>query len=792
MKPLHLFTLKQVVFLTVVGVLLVLLSTFISYAVYQYGSQQIKAQFQTVAIDRFNALESEVERNVNAVIAIQAHFLASEQVTRNEFRTFTNSFLNTSHSIQALEWIPRISHVDRTTYEAQVQQEGISGYSITEMAEQGKMLPAQKRAEYFPVHFVEPWESNQQVVGFDLASNASRKQALDQAREQQQLVVTDPITLIQETGQQKGFLVFAPVSQSLTRVTANQKSHTEIQGFALGVYRMGDLVAAAMERFQDSLVHINIDMVTDQGLSLLFEENKSRPIDRSALNFHREFSIGTKIWQVHIWPTIEFVQVYQSNQWKWVAASLVIVSVLLLLLLSSALLQRAKIQEEVNAKTQQLSTSYARLVRSDEEVMQLSRQHQENHARMSAIVETASEGIITINEQGTIESANPAAETIFQYQSKELKGRNVSMLMPSPFQEEHDRYLANYRDTGIAKIIGGIREVVGKRKNGEVFPLELSLSEVKLEGQRLFTGFVRDISERKQSEAERNALTKQLVDTSRRVGMADVATGVLHNVGNVLNSVNVAAGVVADTIRRSSVDKISRTAGMIQEHLHDVGHYLTQDPKGQQIPAYLKKLGDQMTQERKVMLGELRELAKNIEHIKEIISVQQSAAKSNSLEEPVLLAELMDQALSVNQTSLDKIQVAVVRDYMSISEIVVDRHQVLQVLVNVVSNAKYAMKDVSDRPRVLTVRLVEFEENNEAWVKFEVTDTGAGISSENLIRIFSQGFTTKKDGHGFGLHSGALSAKLMGGSFTVQSEGEEQGAAFTLTLPAKRREVGVA
>jgi len=102
------------------------------------------------------------------------------------------------------------------------------------------------------------------------------------------------------------------------------------------------------------------------------------------------------------------------------------------------------------------------------------------------------------------------------------------------------------------------------------------------------------------------------------------------------------------------------------------------------------------------------------------------------------------------------------------------------------------MKDISDRPRVLTVRLVEFEENNEAWVKFEVTDTGVGIPLENLTRIFSQGFTTKKAGHGFGLHSGALSAKLMGGSFTVQSEGEGQGATFTLTLPAKRREVGVA
>jgi len=120
----------------------------------------------------------------------------------------------------------------------------------------------------------------------------------------------------------------------------------------------------------------------------------------------------------------------------------------------------------------------------------------------------------------------------------------------------------------------------------------------------------------------------------------------------------------------------------------------------------------------------------------------------------------------------------------------VDKHQVLQVLVNLISNAKHAMNKISDRPRVLTVRIMEFEEKDKEWVKLEVSDTGVGISPENMTRIFTQGFTTKQDGHGFGLHSGSLSAKIMGGALTVHSDGENQGATFTLTLPAKRREVG--
>jgi len=416
----------------------------------------------------------------------------------------------------------------------------------------------------------------------------------------------------------------------------------------------------------------------------------------------------------------------------------------------------------------------------------------ESEARTGAIVEMALEGIITTDEQGIIESFNASAERKFRYRAAEVQGRNISILMVGSFHDEQGRDAAYYEDMSQVEFIGDRRETMGKRKGGETFHMEISLIEVTLQNQRMFTWFVRDISDRKAAEVERDALNKQLIETSRRVGMADVATGVLHNVGNVLNSVNVAAGVVADTVRRSSVDKISRTAGMIQEHLHDVGNYLTQDPKGQQIPEYLNKLGQQLTQDQEVVIKELKELTKNIEHIKEIISVQQTVAKSSAWEEPVVLEELMHQALAVSQASLDKYQIEIISEYMPVPEIVVDKHQVLQILVNLISNSKHAMKHVSDRPRVLTVRIVQFEEHETDWVKLEVSDTGMGIPPENMTRIFSQGFTTKKDGHGFGLHSGSLSAKLMGGSLTVHSDGEHQGATFTLTLPAKRREVGVA
>lgn len=136
---------------------------------------------------------------------------------------------------------------------------------------------------------------------------------------------------------------------------------------------------------------------------------------------------------------------------------------------------------------------------------------------MRAILETAVEGIVTIDETGIVESMNPACEQIFGYKAAEVIGRNISMLMPSPYREQHDRYLASYLQSGEAKIIGIGREVIGQRKDGSVFPMDLSVSEVKLATRRLFTGFVRDITARKQAEEQLSTLAKTLAEKNKEL-----------------------------------------------------------------------------------------------------------------------------------------------------------------------------------------------------------------------------------------------------------------------------------
>jgi signal transduction histidine kinase len=198
------------------------------------------------------------------------------------------------------------------------------------------------------------------------------------------------------------------------------------------------------------------------------------------------------------------------------------------------------------------------------------------------------------------------------------------------------------------------------------------------------------------------------------------------------------------------------------------------------VPAYLEQLADHLERERAELRKELESLTMNIEHIKEIVATQQNYARVSGVTETVALPELVEDALKIHGGAYARHGVVVVREYEPLPTVTVDKHKVLQILVNLFSNAKYACDGGNQEDKRVTVRL---KANGEGRVKIEVADTGMGIPQENLTRIFSQGFTTRKSGHGFGLHSGALAARELGGSLGVQSGGPGKGATFTLDLP---------
>jgi len=288
-----------------------------------------------------------------------------------------------------------------------------------------------------------------------------------------------------------------------------------------------------------------------------------------------------------------------------------------------------------------------------------------------------------------------------------------------------------------------------------------------------------DLTERKRAQAELDRMHRQLLETSRQAGMAEVATSVLHNVGNVLNSVNISASLVKQHITQSKASTLPKLSALLQEHAGDLGHYLTHDPQGRKIPGYLAILATHLDEERQAASAEIDQLRKNIEHIKDIVAMQQTYAKVSGVAEEIALAELVEDALHMNNGTFERHEIALAREYRARPVVMTERHKILQILVNLIRNAKHACDDSPRTDKRIVVRLTQDGER----IRIAIIDNGVGIPPENLTRIFSHGFTTRKDGHGFGLHASALAARELGGSLIVHSDGDGQGAAFTLELP---------
>jgi len=315
-----------------------------------------------------------------------------------------------------------------------------------------------------------------------------------------------------------------------------------------------------------------------------------------------------------------------------------------------------------------------------------------------------------------------------------------------------------------------LREEIEERKQIEVDLLD---NKMRLESE---------IEERERLEKEKERIHKKLVDASRQAGMAEVATSVLHNVGNVLNSVNVSAGLIRRLIRESTGPRVSKLAALLDEHRGDLAGFLTQGGRGGKVITHLQSLGQGLISEQAAVLREVEGLSGNIGHIKEIVARQQSYAKVSNVLEVQSVPALLEDALQLSADMLARHQIQVARQFDDVPEVLVDKHKVLEILVNLVSNAKQAMSSNAAGERRLTLRVGGQPGD---LVGISVADNGIGIPPENLTSIFSHGFTTKKDGHGFGLHSAAIFAREMGGSLRVHSDGPGKGARFTLELPVR-------
>lgn len=348
------------------------------------------------------------------------------------------------------------------------------------------------------------------------------------------------------------------------------------------------------------------------------------------------------------------------------------------------------------------------------------------------------------------------------------------------------------KDDAIAEVLSGMNRRAGSAFYDDVMLVDaagqfLGFIAVRTLVQVQHELFLRQIGSLAASTESLNRVNAQLtetyrdlVDASRLAGRAEIATGVLHNVGNVLNSLNVSASVVAAGLRQSKCEALVRAVAILRERSADLPQFLTADPKGRRMPELLEGLARHSVGERDRLLKEVEALQHSVDHIKEIVAMQQAYATMVAVVEALDAATLMEDALRLNAGAFERYGVSVAREFEAGARVRAEKAKVLQILLNLIRNAKHACDDHAVGPKLITLRIARRGDR----VRLIVADNGVGIPAGNLTRIFAHGFTTRAGGHGFGLHSSANAAREMGGSLAAQSDGPGCGATFTLELPA--------
>jgi two-component system sensor kinase FixL len=364
----------------------------------------------------------------------------------------------------------------------------------------------------------------------------------------------------------------------------------------------------------------------------------------------------------------------------------------------------------------------------------------DREARLNAILDTAIDGIVTIDDRGIIESVNPATERIFGYAADELLGKNVSLLMPAPDRQHHDGYIAKYLDTRRPKIIGIGREVEGRRKDGSHVPVELGVTEMSIAGRRLFTGVLRDISDRRRAEEDARKRREELAHSARLSTIGELTSGIAHEINQPLTAIVNFAEACLRMVRAGTADrqKLENALEQITAQGQRAGH----------ITRQLRRLARR---------GEREHVAVDINRLlDDMLGMVSNELKTNGIR----LNLKLDEALPTVECN---------------------RIQVEQVVLNLVRNAMDVLEEGDLDTRDLIIRT---RRDDSSGIVLEVEDSGGGFGEAGAERIFETFFTTKSEGVGMGLSISRTIIEDHGGQLWA-SEGPA-GAVFHVMLPTRR------
>ena len=401
----------------------------------------------------------------------------------------------------------------------------------------------------------------------------------------------------------------------------------------------------------------------------------------------------------------------------------------------------------------------------------------DSEQRIRTILNTVDDGIISIDEDGVIVSLNRAVEIIFRTTTQKIIGSHSSILLAGDqWQDKCNSSLYNDEKHGPFVLSDNTSvEYEGIRSDHQIFVLECSVTPAMLKGEKIRIVVLRDVTYRKKLES-------QLADAAHKSGMADIATGVLHNIGNILNSVNVAGEEISKIAHGSKMPRLIMANQLMQKNMGDIANYISSDPKGRLLPEYYIKLGEQLDLEVQAILKETESLNSKIRMMRDVIDTQQSYAKSGGFIEALDVSEIINDSIRVLRSNILQGDINLVTEFSKIEKCRVQKSKLSQVMTNLIKNSIEALEANNAQTKVKQINIAVDQMDNKL-VRICVSDNGPGIAAEKINNIFSHGFTTKANGHGFGLHTCANSMSEMGGSIKVESGGLGMGATFIVLVP---------
>jgi PAS domain S-box-containing protein len=662
--------------------------------------------FETRARAVIEAIEGRMRDHAQILLGGVGLFEASDQVDRLEWRAYIRrlELAQNYPGIQGVGYSKIIPPADLPAHLAAVRAEGFPDYTIR---------PPGARELYSSIVYLEPFAGrNLAAFGYDMFSEPTRRKAMQHAAETGKPTISGKVTLVQETHgpQQAGFLMYVPVYRRGSPTDTARERREALEGFVYSPYRMNNLMDGVLGGR-----NLDIGFVILDGTPGSDEERRLYASDAPA-NFRPDFR-ATRImnfyghsWTIELHALPGFLEQITRSRWDGAPLAGELLVLLLAGLTFSVTAGRVRAQnlaEEMSWRT-----------------------------RM--VLETVVDGIITIDARGIVETFNPAAAKIFGYDAPEVVGRNVRMLMPPPYRDEHDGYITNYLRTGDAKIIGRLREVAGRRKDGSTFPMELAVSEATAGGKRIFTGIVRDITERKRIERDLQTAKTDAEQANR--AKSEFLSRMSHELRTPLNAVLGFAQLLQYNPKEPLTKAQSESVRLILSG----GKYLLN------------------------LINDILDIAK-IETGKLSVSI-----------EDVNPAQVIGECLPLIESMAEKRNITVVRDFAEVGNVRADYTRLRQCVLNLLSNAVKYNRDGGGVAIAVTAA-------SDRSIRIAVSDTGVGIPRERqkeLFRPFSRlGAEARQiEGSGIGLALTHELITLMNGQIGCESE-PDVGTVFWIELP---------